>query len=485
MNMCFRPALLCAALFLSIPVGASSAGPASAGPALSDPIPRKIQPGLAVAVADFVRLPRTEDSGSNMTNAAHARIQYLLPFGNSDDTLVINDTRGVIYLTDVNGAPPVTYLDLREQDVGFDDSQFSNEMGVAGVAFHPQYNIRGEPGFGKFYPAYSTPADAGKAGYLKGDAGSHESVIREWTATDPGARTFSGTSREIFRVGQFAPNHNIGTLAFNPAANIGSEDYGVLYVALGDGGAANDPRDYGQSLTSPLGAILRIKPLAEGGTEDRTYAIPADNPFVGRAAEGIAPEIWVYGLRHAQHFSFDSGGRVFINDIGQNQVEEVNIGSAGANYGWRLREGGFATGYAVADGIPGAVYPLVDQDDGFAYPVAQYDHDEGNAIGSGYYYEGSAIPALQGKYVFADIVRGRIFYIDAVQLAAGVYQEIKELRLSFAGRERALTDVASMDNSYADGSRVDLRLGRDASGELYLLTKADGWVRKLVPLSKH
>jgi len=477
-----------AAAMLGCAVNAVDSGERAQGSAgaLMDPIPAKIQTGdIVVGVEDFVRLPQTEDSGTNMVNDAYARIQYLIPFGNTHGTLMINDTRGVLYLTDDQGQPPVKYLDLREQDVGFDDSQFPNEMGVASVAFHPEFTSIGKPGFGKFYTAYSARADSSKPGYLKDDAGSHESVIREWTAFNPRGRVFEGISREIFRAGQFAPNHNIGTIAFNPIAEVGSDDYGVLYVALGDGGAANDPRDYSQSLASPLGAILRIRTLARSGSGEqiRQYGIPPDNPFIGREEQGIAPELWVTGLRHAQHFSWDSRGRMFINDIGQNMVEEVNLGVAGANYGWRLREGDFATGFAVPGGQPGEVHTRAERTgDGFTYPIAQYDHDEGNAIGSGFYYEGNKLPELLGKYVFADIVNGRIFYIEAEEVTAGDYQEIRELRLSFAGQERALVDVASMDNSYMSGKRVDLRLGMDALGELYLLTKADGWVRKLVPV---
>ena len=462
-----------------------SAVPPPTRAALSDPIPEKITRGdIVVGVEPFVRLPRTTDSGSHLVNDAHARIQYLIPFGNTHGTLLINDTRGVLYLTDHRGATPVKYLDLREENVGFEDAQFPNEMGIASVAFHPEFTSIGKPGFGKFYTAYSATTQASQPGLLKHDAASHESVIREWTAYNPRARAFAGTSREIFRVGQFAPNHNIGTIAFNPIAEVGSADYGVLYVALGDGGAANDPRDYGQSLESPLGAILRLQTLPQRrlGEPIQPYGIPPDNPFVMRPQAQVAAEIWVMGLRHAQHFSWDSTGRLFINDIGQNQVEEVNLGVAGANYGWRLREGGFATGFAVPGGRPGEVYALADTADEFVYPIAQYDHDEGYAIGSGFLYEGTALPELRGKYVFADIVNGRIFYFDAAELQPGRYQRIFELRLSFEGRELALSTLTSVDNTYVAGQRVDLRLGMDALGELYLLTKSDGWVRKLVAL---
>ena len=447
---------------------------------LADPIPDPIRKGdLVVAATEFVRAPRTTESAmAPMTNEAYARIQYLTPVGDGSGRLVLNDLRGLLYITDENGMEPVTYLDVRTRDIGFDDSMFPNETGLVGVAFHPQFAAAGTPGFGKFYTAYSARSDSGRADYLDDDAGSHESVIREWTADDPSANVFSGTSREVFRIGQFASNHNIGVVAFNPTATEGSPEYGLLYASLGDAGAANDPRDFSQSLAQPHGAILRIDPLAGDG--NRGYGIPPDNPFVGEA--GVAPEIWAYGLRHAQQFSWDTDGRMFMGDIGQGSVEEVNVGVPGANYGWRLREGTFATGYAVGASRQGQVYPRPAQDEQpFVYPVAQYDHDEGYAISGGFVYRGEAVPALQGKYVFTDFARGRVLYIDADALVPGDLAEIRELRLVLGGQEQDLVDVAGFPNTYASGDRADARLGIDSAGELYLLTKSDGWVRKLEP----
>ena len=447
---------------------------------VADPIPESIRKGdLVVAATRFVRAPQTADSAVDaMTNEAHARIQYLTPVGDDSGRLVLNDSRGLLYITDENGMAPDTYLDIRTRAVGFDDSMFPNETGLAGVAFHPQFAAAGTPGFGKFYTAYSARSDSGRADYLDDDAGSHESVIREWTADDPRANVFNGSSREVFRIGQFAPNHNIGTIAFNPTAVAGSPEYGLLYASLGDAGAAHDPRDFGQSLSEPHGAIIRIDPLAGDGS--RGYGIPADNPFVGEAA--VAPEIWAYGLRHAQQFSWDTDGRMFIGDIGQGFVEEVNLGVPGANYGWRLREGTFVTSYAVGTGRPGRVYPRRAQDEHpFVYPLAQYDHDDGYAISGGFVYRGQAIPAMRGKYVFTDFPRGRVLYIDADTLVSGQLAEIRELRLEIDGQERDLVEVAGMPNTYARGDRVDARLGIDSAGELYLLTKSDGWVRKLEP----
>lgn len=464
----------------------SAAAPDDAG-AIGDPVPGAIaQSGITLLAEEFVRAPKSEDADTRSANQAWARIQYLQPIPDDSRRLIFNDTRGLLYLTDENARPPEVFLDLRKYGgFGFDDTPFPNEAGLAGFAFHPGFAHRGSPGYGRFYTAYSARSDSGVARYLDDDADSHESVIREWTMTDPSASRFSGSSREILRIGQFAPNHNIGTLAFNPHAESGSEDDGLLYAGLGDGGAANDPRGYGQSLAEPLGSIIRIDPL--GGDHQRPYAIPAANPFASQP--DAAGEIWAYGLRHPQHFSWDEDGTMLIADIGQNQIEEVNVGCKGANYGWRLREGTFATAFGAASGQtdlrPGEVYPLPAQIDDFVYPLAQYDHDEGSAISSGFVYRGQLLPMLQGKYLFTDLVRGRLLFIDSnAALEAGSLAVIREIRIDVAGTGKTLIDAAGMPDTLAPGRRVDLRLGRDSKGELYLLTKSDGWIRRLAPAGK-
>ena len=455
---------------------------------LANPLPDAIPQGdIVVAAVPFVRAPKTTDPAKPVgTNDAHARIQYLMPIPDGSGRLAFNDLRGTLYVTDASGREPVVYLDLNTQDVGFYNAAYPNETGLLGFAFHPQFADGGKPGYGKFYTAFTAvPAGFGSGiddaalrqlmFYVSGQ--DQADVIREWTATDPAADTFEGTSREIFRNAQFAATHNIGTIAFNPYAAEDSPDYGLLYASIGDGGSANDPEDNGQDLATPLGAILRIDPLGPG--EDRAYGIPADNPFVDRA--GAAPEIWAYGIRHAQHFSWDEDGRMFINDIGQDQIEEINLGVAGGNYGWRLREGTFATAFGVGSAGIGSVFPAPPTDEEpFVYPVAQYDHDEGYAIGSGFVYRGTGIPSLRGRYVFADITRGRIFTIETDALRPGHPVPIEELRLMLDGEERALLDVVGYGNTYHGGLRADLRLGLDAAGDLYLLTKGDGWIRKLV-----
>ena len=445
--------------------------------AVSDPLPEPIEFGsISVTTAPFVRVPRSEDSSDvAMTNPAYARIQYMYPITDGSGRLMINDLRGILYITDSSGQEPAVFLDIREQDVGFDDSMFPNETGLAGFAFHPQFAATGTPGYGKFYTTFSASSESGMANYLDHDSESHESVVREWTAEDPSANQFRGSSREIFRIGQFAQNHNIGNIAFNPSSRPGDADFGMLYFSLGDGGGANDPNGNGQSLREPMSSMLRIDPLAS--IEVRAYGIPADNPFVGQP--GIAPEIWAYGLRHPQHFSFDQDGNLYISDIGQAQIEEVNIGISGANYGWRLREGTFATAFGIGGVRPNPVYPLPAADDGFTYPVAQFDHDEGYAISSGFVYRGSLIPELQGKYVFTDMVTGRIFYIDTVGLIPGGNAPISELRVTRSGETISLREEFGFPDTYGREIRAGLRLGIDEEGELYLLSKGDGWIRQL------
>jgi len=148
----------------------------------------------------------------------------------------------------------------------------------------------------------------------------------------------------------------------------------------------------------------------------------------------------------------------------------VNLGIAGADYGWPNREG-----MLLFDPManPELVYPLPDDDSGYTYPVAQYDHDEGNAISGGFVYAGTEVPLLEGKYVFGDIPRGKIFYSDVDQMELGQQAPVYQLSLEFDGQA---TDLESLTQS----KRVDLRFGTDTKGELYLFTKSNGTLYKVV-----
>ena len=185
----------------------------------------------------------------------------------------------------------------------------------------------GQPGYGKFYTT-SYAANSGSS-TLGDNTGPVVAQVGEWSTAIPIAGTFSGTSRVVLAISGYSDEHSSGAIAFNPAAKPGSADYGNLYIGSGDG-AYNDANQKAQVLSAPQGKMLRINPLASGAAP---YIVPADNPYVGRA--GVLPEIYASGLRFPQSFSFDAKtGQLYINDLGQAAIEEVDVGKAGANYGW-------------------------------------------------------------------------------------------------------------------------------------------------------
>ena len=187
-------------LIAGIGIGVSVFAAESSLEPLADPIPEKIVKGdITIALQRFARVPFTEDSGKpRQTNEAHARIQYMGPIPDGSGRLVINDLRGLLYITDEDGSAPTVFLDMRNQDIGFDDSMFPNETGLAGFAFHPEFAATGKSGFGKFYTSFSVSSDSGLANYLDDDDGNHASVIREWTADEPASNIFSGTHVRSF-----------------------------------------------------------------------------------------------------------------------------------------------------------------------------------------------------------------------------------------------------------------------------------------------
>ncbi len=236
--------------------------------------------------------------------------------------------------------------------------------------------------------------------------------------------------RELLAVDQPYPNHNGGNLLRGP------DD--MLYLGLGDGGSAGDPQRTAQDPATLLGKLVRIDP--------RDGSAPRDNPFVGR--DGFRPEIYALGLRNPWRFSFDRDtGDVWLADVGQNSVEEVNVTparrSAGRNYGWSIFEA--SQPFNGEQEPPGHVRPIVEYATG----------EEGCAVTGGYVYRGSAIPALRGAYLYSDFCSG---FIRAVRVRRGQVVDSADLGLR---REQ----VASF--------------GEDADGELYVLSLS-GTVDKLV-----
>jgi glucose/arabinose dehydrogenase len=216
------------------------------------------------------------------------------------------------------------------------------------------------------------------------------------------------------------------------------------------------------------------------------YGIPGDNPFANDGNPKTLGEIWAYGLRNPHRFSWDTGGdrKMLIVDTGQAFIEEVNLGIKGANYGWGNREGT----WVIDQRNEKVLLPLPKDDDknGYTYPVAQYSHHipknyqgfYGIAITGGYVYRGKAIPELVGQYIFADFGNdARFFHVPVDELVNGKQAKIKELRLFDGKKEATFLQIIG-------STRSDVRFGIDEEGEIYVTSKSDGKVRKLVPIPK-
>lgn len=346
------------------------------------------------------------DDGSDSGVATPLRPIVLTHFGDGSGRVVVASQRGAIHAFAKDAAATSIFLDLSAR-VRYSDKQ--NEEGLLGLAFHPRFKENGE-----FFVYYTDTTSrltnvlsrfrASRSGPLVADPKSEERLL-----------TFD---RPFW-------NHNGGTLAFGPD--------GFLYVVVGDGGSGGDPYGNAQNLDTLLGKVLRLD--VDRRSEGRPYAIPADNPFVGRQA--ACPEIWCYGLRNPWRMAFDRRtGRLWLADVGQNLYEEINILEKGRNYGWNPREAFHPFGARGADLATG-----------FADPVWEYDHELGKSITGGTVYRGSAVPALEGHYVYADYVSSALWALKYDEPSGRVV----------ANRQLPKTDFPV------------LSFGEDEAGEVYLL----------------
>jgi glucose/arabinose dehydrogenase len=317
----------------------------------------------------------------------------------------------------------------------------NDERGLLGIAFHPGFNNPASPGYQTLYTynSESIPSNTLPTYPLSGGTSNvYKNALNEWKISSTNANVIdTNTLREIISFGKNAQNHNGGTCTFGPD--------GYLYLALGDGGNANDtgpghisPGGNAQNLSVPLGKMLRIDPLnpalnplsPDPISPNMQYRIPTNNPFQGA---NQVPEIYAYGLRNPYRFSFDPvTGDLIEADVGQNNIEEINRITNGGNYGWAVKEGDFlfnmTNGPAGPAGTigappghfsPGAPGGLTDPISG-PLGILEYDHNNGISITGGFVYRGSAVPELYGKYIFGDLaliaspvrINGRIFYAD-------------------------------------------------------------------------
>ena len=330
-----------------------------------------------------------------------------------------------------------TYLDIRDRVV--DVTGGYSEMGLLGLAFHPEFASNG-----RLFVRYSAPPRPGTP-----DDYDHTFLLSEFS-TEPGATSVDpATERTVMELPQPQPNHNSGALLFGPD--------GYLYVGTGDGGGANDTgtghvQDWygrvrggnGQDVTENLlGSVLRID--VDDRADGTAYGIPDGNPLVGRAG---LDEQFAWGFRNPWRMSFGPRGRLLVADVGQNRYEEVDVVRKGGNYGWNVYEG---THCFRQDSCPRTT------PDGATLepPVIEYGHGDaavsGLAVVGGYLYDGTALPEFRGLYVFADWqANGRLF--AARPTTTGLW-------------ETTTVPVANDDF----GPKV-LAFGRDADGELLVCT---------------
>ncbi|TWT36983.1 Soluble aldose sugar dehydrogenase YliI precursor [Posidoniimonas corsicana] len=471
---------------LSAVITALALSPALAQAQVDDPI----LPGITVEIANVLRLPDTRGMGpeDGRSGNNYARINFLQEIDDNPNDWFINDLRGQVYRVEPSTGSITEYLDVGDEFSRFIIGPGGLSTGLIAITPHPEFASNG-----KFYTIHEESASgnpatpdfqaAANAGNLNN--GQH-GVVTEWTASDPTASVFSGTHRELIRVAQPAGNlHNLGDIGFDPLLSPGDEGYGLMYLAGGDGGydAAGKGSRQAQRLDSVFGKLLRIDPDGDNSSNGQ-YGVPSDNPFANDGDSDTLAEIYAYGFRNQHRISWDLQTGVMIGtDIGESRTEEVNFPKIGGNYGWSEYEG-----VLHRDGSP------ITRDDDtseFEWPVAKYDHGDGFAIAGGFVYRGTLVPELTGKFIYGDIVNGRIYYSDLDEMLAadadGSFSTSADVYELFLTQDGESVSIASLVTEERGGelpnNRVDLRFGQTSDGEFYLTTKQDGWVRQLTSAS--
>lgn len=444
---------------------------------LLNPLPDPALSTLGIEVTELAQLPESQTTPATQDQrlVRHNRITHLDEVPDDSGRLMVPDNNDILYLVDKESGEYVPYLNVRNEFIDNFHNSAGLGTGLGSAEFHPDFAENG-----LFYTVHTeggTALTEDTPDFPAYGNTQFHSVITEWKASDPSAETFSGTHREVMRIPFGGRVHTVQQIAFNPTAAEGSAEHGILYVLVGDGGNGvgnGNPQD----LATPQGKILRIDPTGDD-SENGAYGVPADNPFVDEA--GALPEIYAVGMRDPHRISWDPEGdhTMYLAHIGEWQVESIYAVEAGDNFGWSVREGSF-----LADNRQIFPLPADDADNGFTYPVAAYDHnrdpgqtgDAGVAVNGGFVYRGE-IEALQGRYLFTDLVRGWVLSTDADEMVrnAGAVADlatIEELRVFHDGVETTFQELVG-------DTRVDLRFGSDADGELYLVSKANGKIWKV------
>ncbi len=423
--------------------------------ALDNPITENVALSeLVLNIKPVIQVPLSGDKklGTRITKmATHPVSQELL----------ILDLRGKLY--SIKDQKTAVFFDIATQK-----PDFINVPGLAtgfgSFAFHPDYKNNG-----LFYTTHTERPYAAKAEFALPDTikTKLQWVLCEWKTADVNAEVFVGKPRELFRIDMPGSIHGVQEIAFNPNAQAGDSDYGLLYVGVGDGATAEMKYLHLVHQTSHLyGTVIRIDPLGNN-SKNGQYGIPKSNPFAKN--KNAAGEIFAMGFRNPHRILWTADNKMLVTNIGFRHIESINCVKKGDDFGWPYREGTFLT---VPTEDLNKLYPLPKNDKKykFSYPIMQLDHDEINAISTLVEYRGQKIPELKGKVIFCSIVKGRLFYFDTAEIKKGKQVLVKEWRVALDGK--TIEQMADLTQN----PRVDLRFGTDRAGEVYLFTKPDGKV---------
>lgn len=336
-----------------------------------------------------------------------------------DSRIFVVEQAGLIWVLDSLGNKLDTFLYIAPRI-----DAASNERGLLGLAFHPDYAQNGY-----FFVYYTRSSDAATQ------------VSRFSVRSDNPNRADPDSELPILGQSQPYSNHNGGCMKFGPD--------GYLYIGLGDGGSGGDPQGNGQKTTTFLGKMLRID--VDSSSINAPYAIPPDNPFVGQA--NYAPEIWALGMRNPWRYSFDRlTGDIWIGDVGQNDREEVDFqpaGTGGRNYGWRCYEGDLSYNSSGCQAQNTYITPV------FTYP----NPDQGCSITGGFIYRGSKYPDLYGLYLNTDYCSGRVWATRRINDSTFTSVEVANF-----------------------GNKKFSTFGEDKDGELYIALLSAGKIQKITEL---
>lgn len=524
-----RRAVVLRAAWLLTAVTIGSSGLAHAGPdLLGDPLNFS---GATLHLRTFATMPGNFNDIISMTTRP------------GDTRLYVTAQEGTIFTVSDNGNGTTSvspWFNVKSAiDQATDRFLFGDEghRGLQSVAFHPGFANAASPGYGKLYTTLMETHPESEVGhnYLgnssSGDPNNYgESVLVEWTYNHTTQQVDSSSYRELFRIKLPVQDHMIKQAKFNPYAEPGDEDYGLLYLTHGDSSSQWSAEDRPLLLDNVFGKMLRIDPLESGGDP---YSVPASNPFFG--VGGALGEIYAYGMRNPHNFSFnpdDEGNvHILVGDIGRSNIEEVNLVVKGGNYGWTKREGTFVheqttinvrevdkdnppanadAGYilGVRDLPPDEATDGMDTlGNRYIYPVAQWDHNDDDvwvgqdytatAIASSFVIRNGSDPALQNQFIHNNFAfnHGDVYQNDFGDILNAVTQldpndstrnepseltqaETFRLHLSFDDDNDPTTAPELSDdfNALLDQffARNDARFGEGLLGEMYISSKWTG-----------